>query len=62
MISIEPSDDGWKIGVEVVATRRIPDSADILARYEVQLDSDGDHVSYRRTHRYARGQLYGARR
>ena len=62
VISIEPSDDGWKIGVEVVETRRIPDSADILARYEVQLDSDGDLVSYRRTHRDARGQLYGARR
>jgi Gas vesicle synthesis protein GvpO len=62
VISIEPSDAGWKIGVEVVETRRIPDSADILASYEVQLDSGGDLVSYRRTHRYARSQLYGARR
>jgi hypothetical protein len=62
VISIAPRDDGWKIGVEVVETRRIPDSADILASYEVQLDSDGDLVSYRRTDRYARGQLYGGRR
>ena len=62
VISIDPSDDGCKIGVEVVETRRIPDSADILASYEVQLDSGGDLVSYRRTHRYARSQLYGARR
>ena len=62
VISIERSDGGWKIGVEVVETCRIPDSADVLAGYEVQLDSDGGLVSYRRTHRYARGQLYGARR
>lgn len=62
VISIEPFEDGWKIGVEVVETRRIPDSADILASYEVQLGSDGDLVSYQRTHRYARGQLYGGRR
>jgi hypothetical protein len=39
VISIEPRDDHWKISVEVVETRRIPDSADILASYEVQLDS-----------------------
>jgi hypothetical protein len=62
VISLEPCDEGWKIGVEVVETRRIPDSADILASYEVQLDSGGDLVSYRRTQRFARGQLYGARR
>ena len=62
VISLEPCDEGWKIGVEVVETRRIPDSADILASYEVQLDAGGDLVSYRRTQRYARGQLYGARR
>ena len=62
VISLEPCDEGWKIGVEVVETRRIPDSADILASYEVQLDSSGDLVSYRRTQRFARGQLYGARR
>ena len=34
VISIERCDEGWKIGVEVVETHRIPDSADILASYE----------------------------
>ena len=62
VISIEPCEDGWKIGVEVVETRRIPDSADILASYEVRVDSEAQLVSYRRTHRYARGQLYGGGR
>jgi hypothetical protein len=59
VISIERSDDGWEIGIEVVETHRIPDSADILASYEVRLESDGELASYRRTGRYARGRLQG---
>jgi hypothetical protein len=57
VVSIERRDDGWEVGVEVVETHRIPDTTDILAVYEVQLDSDGELRSYRRTRRYARGQL-----
>jgi hypothetical protein len=57
VISVERNDGTWKIGVEVVETRRIPDTADILAIYEVRLDQDGELVSYRRTLRYARGQV-----
>ena len=57
--AIERCDDGWQIGIEVVETRRIPDSADILATYEVKLDAEGELLSYRRTRRYARGQLHG---
>lgn len=53
---IERTDDGWRIELEVVETRRIPDSADILALYEVQVDEDGDLVSYRRLRRYPRGR------
>lgn len=56
VISIERQDDAWQIGIEVVETRRIPDSADILASYQVQLEPDGELHSYRRTRRYARGQ------
>jgi hypothetical protein len=57
VISIERTDEGWQIGIEVVETHRIPDSADILASYEVWLNADGDLRSYRRTRRYARGQM-----
>lgn len=59
VIAIERCDEGWQIGIEVVETHRIPDSADILASYEVRLEADGELVSYRRTRRYARGQLHG---
>lgn len=49
-------DDGWLIGVEVVETQRIPDSSDILAVYEAELDPDTELVSYRRVRRYPRGR------
>jgi hypothetical protein len=57
VISIERKDDEWRVGVEVVEVSRIPDSADILAVYDVRLDTDGELLSYRRVRRYARGQM-----
>jgi len=57
VISIERKDEEWRVGVEVVEVSRIPDTADILAVYEVRLDADGDLISFRRIRRYARGQL-----
>ena len=53
---VEPADDGWVVGVEVVEDRRIPSSTDILATYEIELDMDGDLMSYRRVRRYPRGR------
>jgi hypothetical protein len=55
--SIERRDGDWQVGVEVVETHRIPDTTDVLAIYEVRLDRGGRLLSYRRTRRYARGQL-----
>ena len=57
VVSVEQTDDGWRIGVELVETRRIPDTADILAVYEVETDHSGGLCGLRRVHRYARGQL-----
>jgi hypothetical protein len=57
VISIEPRDGKWCVGVEVVEARRIPDSADILAIYEVLVRPDGELLSYRRVRRYTRGQV-----
>ncbi|NYI84981.1 hypothetical protein HNR68_003611 [Saccharopolyspora hordei] len=54
--SIERGDEGWLVGVEVVESRRVPDTADILAVYQAELDHDGDLLSYRRVDRYARGR------
>ncbi|GAA3956481.1 hypothetical protein GCM10023085_43800 [Actinomadura viridis] len=49
-------DEGWRVTVEVVETHRIPDSADILAIYQAEVDGAGELVSYRRLRRYPRGR------
>lgn len=54
--SVEPTDDGWRVGVEVLEDERVPSSADILAIYEANLDPDGSLLSYRRTRRYPRSR------
>ncbi|GHE78259.1 hypothetical protein GCM10017786_04860 [Amycolatopsis deserti] len=54
--SVEPTEDGWLIEVEVIEDRRIPSSSDLLALYELELGTDGDLLAYRRTRRYARGR------
>lgn len=55
VVSVEPADDGWQVGVEVVEERRIPSSADMLALYTAEISADGDLLSCRRDRRYLRG-------
>jgi hypothetical protein len=55
VVSLERTEDGWRFGIEVVETRRIPDTADIIAEYEVDSDRRGRLIGYRRARRYARG-------
>jgi hypothetical protein len=56
--SLERSDQGvWQIDVEVVESRRIPDSTDILAIYRAELDPGGELLAYRRIERYSRCQV-----
>ena len=57
---VEPAQDGWLVGVEVVEDRRIPSSADILAIYQADVDSEGELASYRRVRRYSRGRGDGS--
>jgi hypothetical protein len=54
--AIERDDDNWRIQLEVVESRRIPDSADILALYDVLVDSGGELLEYHRVRRYPRGR------
>lgn len=56
VIGIHRTDDGWQVDLEVVESRRIPDSTDVLATYEVQTDDDGDLMGYQRVRRYVRGK------
>ena len=57
VISVAREDDCWHVGVEVLELRRIPDTTDILAVYEVTLGSNGDLVRCERGQRYHRGQV-----
>ena len=56
VIGIRRTDDGWQVDLEVVESRRIPDSTDILATYSVETDEDGDLMGYERVRRYVRGK------
>lgn len=55
IVSLERTDHGWCFGVEVLETARIPDTADVLAEYEVSADRRGRLVGYHRVRRYTRG-------
>jgi Gas vesicle synthesis protein GvpO len=61
VVSVGKQDDIWHVGLEVVELRRIPDSADVLAVYEVTLDAHGELVTCRRGRRYLRGSAEESR-
>jgi hypothetical protein len=51
--------NGWRVTLEVVELRRIPESTDVLASYEVELDDDGKFLGFERGRRYSRSQAGG---
>jgi hypothetical protein len=53
--------NGWTVTLEVVELRRIPESTDVLASYEIELDGDGKFLSFERGGRYSRSQAGGDR-
>ena len=50
------TDDGWVVELDVLELRRVPETTDVLATYEITVDSSGELEGYRRAHRYVRGQ------
>ena len=58
---VERGNGNWRVNVEVVQMRRIPESTDILASYGVVLDDDGDLISVQEIRRYRRSQADGER-
>lgn len=53
---VHRNDEGWLVTAEVLELRRIPETTDVLATYEVALDDDGSVTGYRRVRRYTRSQ------
>jgi hypothetical protein len=54
--AFERMHDGWLVTLEVVEVSRIPESTDVLASYEVDLDDDRNLRRYARVRRYIRSQ------
>lgn len=54
--SIRKEEDGWHVSLEMLEMKRIPDSTDMLATYELLLDAEGNLLQYSRTKRYYRSQ------
>jgi hypothetical protein len=59
VVGLEKEEDCWKVLVDIVELRRIPNTTDVLATYEVALDDGGDLLGCRRLHRYVRGSAEG---
>jgi hypothetical protein len=55
IVEIERNGGEWRALVEIVERRSVPDTQDILGRYALELDGDGETTGYRRLDRYRRG-------
>ncbi|NYJ03428.1 hypothetical protein HNR19_004126 [Nocardioides thalensis] len=55
VVGLDKGDDGWRVVLETVELRRVPSTTDVLATYEVALDTDGELSGCRRVQRYSRG-------
>jgi hypothetical protein len=51
--------DGWRVHLETVEVHRVPPTTDVLGTYEVEVDEDGELLSYSRVRRYIRGAASG---
>jgi len=50
--------DGYQVSVEMLEMVHVPNCLDVLATYEVQLDPQGNIISYLRTRRYHRSETF----
>jgi hypothetical protein len=53
---LEWDGDSWHASVDVLELERTPNTTDVLATYDVQLDERGTLLGYRRKRRFLRGQ------
>jgi hypothetical protein len=54
--ALERTHEGWLVTVEVVEVSRVPESTDVLASYEIELDGNSNLRRYARVRRYHRSQ------
>lgn len=58
--SLSAEDEGWKVNVEMLERKAVPDTQDILGTYELKLKGDGELIGYKRTTMRKRGDRVSA--
>lgn len=59
---LEPDEEhGWRITLEAVELRRVPETADVIGVYEMTMSNSGRFVGYRQVDRHARGRIEDGR-
>jgi hypothetical protein len=53
--SLSAEEGGWKVNVEVLERKAVPDTQDLLSTYELKLTGDGELTGYKRTTMRRRG-------
>ena len=53
---IEKNGNEWTVTLEVLELERVPSTTDVLGKYEVTLDKDGELTGLQRTRRYPRAE------
>ena len=53
---IERDGNEWVVTLEVLELERVPTTTDVLGKYEVTLDKDGELIGTQRTRRYPRAE------
>lgn len=57
VLGIEKEADNWRVSIEMIEKKSIPDLMDILGNYEVHLDSDGQVLGFNRISLRKRGDI-----
>lgn len=57
VIKVEATDSGWRTVIEVIERSAVPDTQDIIGRYEIELDTTGSATGYELLERYRRGEM-----
>jgi EAL domain-containing protein (putative c-di-GMP-specific phosphodiesterase class I) len=49
VVAATKTEDGWRLIVEIIERKAVPDTQDLLGTYEVHLDEEGELLEYERT-------------
>jgi Gas vesicle synthesis protein GvpO len=53
---LEKEGDEWTVTLEVLELERVPSTTDVIGKYEVTLDKDGEMTGLERTRRFPRAE------